>query len=68
MVTQAYLVSNISCEHCTHTIEKELKLVKGVQVVKAELDSKKVTVTVDMPATLPSVESTLVEIGYPGTK
>ena len=50
------------------SIEKELKLVQGVQAVKAELNTKQVTVTVDAPATLPTVESMLVEIGYPGVK
>ena len=68
MHTQTYVVSNISCGHCTHTIERELKMLKGVQSVKAELNSKQVTVIVDAPVTLQTVESTLVEIGYPGVK
>lgn len=68
MLNQTYLVSNISCSHCTHTIERELKMVEGVQSVKADEASKHVTVTVDSPQTLQTVEATLVEIGYPGTK
>jgi copper chaperone len=68
MVSQTYLVSNISCSHCTHTIERELKLVEGVQSVKADEQSKHVTVGVDTPARLGAVEAMLVEIGYPGTK
>ena len=68
MLSQTYLASNISCAHCTHTIERELKMVAGVQAVHAEEQSKKVTVTVDKPETLQAVESTLAEIGYPATK
>ncbi len=68
MVTQIYRVANISCEHCTHTIERELKMVEGVQAVQADLPSKKVTVTVAAAPVLKSVESTLTEIGYPGEK
>ncbi len=68
MTTQTYRVSNISCNHCTHTIETELKLVKGVQSVKAVEQSKLVTVGVDAPTTLPGVEAMLAEIGYPGER
>jgi len=68
MLSQTYLVSNISCSHCTHTIERELKMVQGVQSVKADEQSKHVTVAVDTPARLQAVEAMLVEIGYPGTK
>ena len=68
MVQQTYTVSAISCSHCTHTIERELKMVPGVKAVSADLDSKRVTVSVDAAPTLNVVESTLVEIGYPGTK
>jgi hypothetical protein len=43
-------------------------MVNGVQAVTTDLDSKRVTVTVDAPPTLSAVENTLVEIGYPGRK
>lgn len=65
MTTKTYNVPAISCGHCTATIERELKLVDGVQTVKAELDSKRVTVQVSEDTILPAVEATLVEIGYP---
>jgi copper chaperone len=68
MIQQTYTVANISCSHCTHTIERELKLVGGVQAVSTDLEGKRITVTVDAPRTLSAVESTLVEIGYPGEK
>lgn len=68
MFTQTYLVSNISCSHCTHTIERELKMVNGVQSVYAEEQSKRVTVAVDKPETLQAVQDTLAEIGYPAVR
>lgn len=65
MTTKTYHVPAISCHHCTATIERELKLVDGVQVVKAELESKAVTVEAKDADVLPNVEAMLVEIGYP---
>ena len=65
MTTKTYNVPAISCGHCTATIERELKHVDGVQSVKADLDSKRVTVQVNEETVLPAVEATLVEIGYP---
>ncbi|MBI1800070.1 MAG: heavy-metal-associated domain-containing protein [Chloroflexi bacterium] len=68
MVNQTYHVTNISCAHCTHTIERELKMVRGVQSVAANLQTKDVAVVVDAPPALTSVEQMLVEIGYPGER
>jgi copper chaperone CopZ len=65
MTTKTYTVPAISCGHCVATIERELKLLDGVQSVKAEEDSKRVTVQVADENLLPEVERTLVEIGYP---
>ena len=64
-MNKVYTVPNISCGHCTATIERELRLVEGVESVKADLDSKRVDVSVRDAAILPAVEATLVEIGYP---
>ena len=50
MTTVTYTVPAISCGHCTHTIETEVSDLQGVQSVKAEIDSKKVTITFDAPA------------------
>lgn len=65
MTTQTYVVPNISCSHCTHTIERELSFVDGVESVHAEEATKKVTVEVSQPEVLLQVEATLAEIGYP---
>jgi len=65
MTTKTYNVPGISCGHCVATIERELKHLEGVLHVKAEQEPKRVTVEVADDSTLPEVERTLVEIGYP---
>lgn len=67
MTTKTYTVNNISCGHCTATIERELKSVDGVQSVNADQTTKQVTVEVKEPAVLATVEATLQEIGYPAS-
>ena len=65
MTTKTYNVPDISCGHCTATIERELKEVDGLDSVKAELDTKQVTVEVQSDGVLAEVEKMLEEIGYP---
>jgi copper chaperone CopZ len=65
MTTKTVVVPNISCGHCTHTIESELAEVAGVQSVKADQETKKVTVNFDAPATWDKIVATLEEINYP---
>ena len=65
MTTVTYTVPAISCGHCTHTIETEVSDLKGVQSVKAEIDSKKVTITFDAPANEQAIKALLAEINYP---
>ncbi len=65
MTTKTYHVPNISCGHCVNTIERELKSVEGLKSVKAELETKSVTVEVDAEKVLAEVEKLLEEIGYP---
>lgn len=64
MSTKTFTVPNISCGHCTHTIETELGELAGVQSVKAEQGTKQVTVTWDAPANWESIKALLKEIDY----
>jgi copper chaperone CopZ len=43
----------------------ELSELQGVQSVKAELDTRKVTITFDAPATEEKIKALLAEINYP---
>jgi copper chaperone len=65
MTTVTYTVPAIHCGHCTHTIEMEVGELKGVESVKAEQDSKKVTITFGEPASEEKIKSLLAEINYP---
>ena len=65
MTTVSYSVPAIHCEHCTHTIEMEVGELQGVQVVKADLDTKKVQITFDEPASEEKIKTLLAEIDYP---
>ena len=65
MTTVIYTVPAIHCGHCTHTIEMEVAELAGVQSVKADQDSKKVTITFDAPADESKIKALLAEINYP---
>lgn len=65
MQSKTFVVPNISCDHCTHTIELEVGDVAGVESVEASLDNKRVTVSWDEPASWEQIESLLREINYP---
>lgn len=57
-------VPNISCGHCVHTIQEELKELSGVQQVTASKDTKQVEVVFEAPATWAEIEAKLIEINY----
>ncbi|MCL4868145.1 MAG: heavy-metal-associated domain-containing protein [Anaerolineae bacterium] len=65
MSTKTFIVPNISCGHCTHTIESELSELAGVIGVQAVQTSKQVTVTWEDPASWEQINSLLREINYP---
>ncbi len=65
MTTVTYSVPAISCGHCTRTIETEVSDLQGVQSVKAEIDTKKVVITFDTPASEEKIKALLAEINYP---
>lgn len=65
MNTKTIIVPNISCGHCTNTIEMEVSELAGVTSVNAVADTKQVTIDWDSPATWDEINETLHEIGYP---
>ncbi len=65
MTTVTYSVPAINCAHCTHTIEMEVGELQGVQSVKADLNTKNVTITFDAPASEDKIKELLKEIEYP---
>jgi copper chaperone CopZ len=65
MQTVTYSVPNISCNHCTHTIQMEVSELEGVKSVQADVNSKMVTVSFEPPATDEAIQALLAEIDYP---
>jgi copper chaperone CopZ len=65
MTTVTYSIPNISCHHCTHTIQSEVSDIPGVQSVSAGVDTKQATITFDEPATEAEIKALLAEINYP---
>lgn len=65
MTTVTYSIPNISCNHCTHTIEMEVSDLEGVQDVSAEVESKQATITFEAPASEEKIKALLAEINYP---
>lgn len=68
MESKTFVVPNISCGHCVHTIESEVGDLKGVKIVKADQQTKQVTVQWEAPTNWTEIERTLVEINYPPAK
>lgn len=65
MTSKTFTVPNISCGHCTRTIERELGELTGVTRVKADAASKQVIVEWEEPATWDNIRALLEEINYP---
>ena len=65
MTTVTYNVPAMHCGHCTHTVETEVGDLQGVQSVKADLETKKVQITFDAPASEEKIKALLSEIEYP---
>ncbi len=65
MTTVKYSVPAISCAHCIHTIQTEVAELSGVQMVKADEQTKAVEIVFDSPASEDAIKALLAEINYP---
>ena len=66
MSNKTFKVPHISCGHCVMSIQREVGELEGVVSVKAEADTKMVTVAWnEPPATWDSIRALLEEINYP---
>ncbi|MBW4436811.1 MAG: heavy-metal-associated domain-containing protein [Pleurocapsa minor GSE-CHR-MK-17-07R] len=64
MDSKTFQVPNIGCDGCVRTIQNEIAQVAGVSEVKADRDSKMVTVKWAAPASWQEIETRLTEIDY----
>lgn len=67
MERKVFTVEEISCGHCTNTIEEEVGEIAGVQMVEADIESKRVMVEWSAPASWDLIKAKLIEIEYPPT-
>ena len=58
-------VPGISCGHCVNTIEMEIGELDGVKFVKADAESKTVSIEFGDPATEQLLIDLMSEINYP---
>jgi copper chaperone len=65
MPKREFVVPNISCHHCTTTIQRELGELAGVERVSADAATRLVVVEWAEPSSWEEIRSLLVEIGYP---
>ena len=65
MNNKTFLVPNISCDGCVRTIQNEVAEVPGVTAVKADVNTKLVTVNWDDSTSWQNIEAKLQEIDYP---
>jgi len=65
MSKETLTIPNITCGHCVSAIEAELAEMEGVSSVKADAESKTVTVQWDAPASIERIRTILTEINYP---
>ncbi|HHH83654.1 MAG TPA: copper chaperone [Chloroflexi bacterium] len=68
MALAKFEVPNISCGHCVHTIQMELRELAGVKRVEASLSDRRVEVEFEPPATEEAIVAALIEINYPPAK
>lgn len=68
MNTKTVSVPAIGCMGCVRTIENEVSEIVGVTDVKADLDTKRVTVTWDDKTAWHVIASKLQEIDYPAVE
>lgn len=64
MKTVKYVVPNISCAHCVHSIKMEIGELPGVQNVDAGIETQEVVINFDDPASEEQIIATLREINY----
>lgn len=60
--TRSYQVPDISCDHCKNAIEGEVGTLDGVDEVRVDVESRRVTV--EGPATDEAIRAAIEEAGY----
>jgi copper chaperone len=65
MEKKTFTIENISCGHCVMSIKNELGEMAGILSVDGNIDTKRITVEWEAPASLDTIKAKLKEINYP---
>jgi copper chaperone len=65
MEKKTFNIANISCGHCTKTIENELNELEGIRSVQSNIADKTVTVEWGTQVSEDKIRALLKEINYP---
>jgi len=65
MNTLSLTVPAMHCQHCVHTIKMELGDLVGMKSVDVDLETKRVNVEYESPASEKEIRGLLDEINYP---
>jgi copper ion binding protein len=64
MSTSTYQVSGMTCEHCVRSVTEEISELAGVQEVRVDLATGRVSVDSENPLQESDVRSAVDEAGY----
>jgi copper ion binding protein len=63
-MTKEFTVPSMSCQHCVNAITNEVSQVNGVQNVKIDLNTKRVSVQTTEQVSTDEVVNAIKEAGY----
>ena len=63
-MTKDFNVPEMSCQHCVNAITKEVSGVQGVQLVKIDLGTKRVSVQANDTVSSDTIVEAINEAGY----
>jgi copper chaperone len=63
-IQHTYTVTGMTCSHCVHSVDAEIRQLPGVTDVQVDLASGVVTVTSDAPLDETAVAAAVDEAGY----
>jgi copper chaperone CopZ len=65
MESREYIIPNINCHHCIHTIQSELGDINGIVAVTGDPSTKRIKVDWDKPVEESAIIKILTDINYP---
>lgn len=64
MVSQAFVVRGMSCDHCARAVTREVEKLSGVRDIRVDVGTGVVTVDTDAVLSVTDVVAAIDEAGY----